>query len=322
MAELTITHTHAEGTLIDGTAKGDGTNVILKENGWRWSSQLGSWYIRSSRDRQPQQWKIEATKAALEAAGHTVALELDVTVRPTAEVEADKAVRQDARAEALAAKADRQDQESTALYERARDMASVIPFGQPILTDHYSAPRDRRYRGRISDTYDKAFTLMHEQEETQRRADAAARTTAARYNPVTVANRIEKLEAEIRKFVRERDGVPGQVIDSPWGPVDTSKPAAGPERQKQLQGWIDEKTEQVEYWKGIRAQQQADGVATSYSKGNVQVGGMVKHRFGWSKIARVNAKTVSVETEYSWTDRLPYAEIQGYRPPADEAAAG
>jgi len=30
---LTITHTHAEGTLIDGTDRGDGTAEILKANG-------------------------------------------------------------------------------------------------------------------------------------------------------------------------------------------------------------------------------------------------------------------------------------------------
>jgi hypothetical protein len=32
---LTITHTHAEGTLIDGTSRGDGTAEVLKANGWR-----------------------------------------------------------------------------------------------------------------------------------------------------------------------------------------------------------------------------------------------------------------------------------------------
>lgn len=31
--------------------------------------------------------------------------------------------------------------------------------------------------------------------------------------------------------------------------------------------------------------------------------------------ARVNAKTVSVETEYSWTDIVPYAEVQDLKRP-------
>ncbi|MFG9957598.1 DUF3560 domain-containing protein, partial [Pseudomonas aeruginosa] len=36
--------------------------------------------------------------------------------------------------------------ESGALYQRAKTMASAIPFGQPILVGHHSEGRDRRYR--------------------------------------------------------------------------------------------------------------------------------------------------------------------------------
>ena len=39
----------------------------------------------------------------------------------------------------------------------------------------------------------------------------------------------------------------------------------------------------------------------------------MKIRGHWVKVARVNAKTVSVETPYSWTDRAPYAEIQDHQ---------
>ena len=31
---ITIRHTHADGTLVEGTSKGDGTNTILKGNGF------------------------------------------------------------------------------------------------------------------------------------------------------------------------------------------------------------------------------------------------------------------------------------------------
>jgi len=46
-----------------------------------------------------------------------------------------------------------------ATWDRAHDMASVIPFGQPILVGHHSEGRDRRYRGRIQSTYEKAAEL-------------------------------------------------------------------------------------------------------------------------------------------------------------------
>jgi len=36
---------------------------------------------------------------------------------------------------------------------------------------------------------------------------------------------------------------------------------------------------------------------------------IVRNRHGWHRVARVNAKSVSVETGYSWTDRILLAEI-------------
>ena len=35
----------------------------------------------------------------------------------------------------------------------------------------------------------------------------------------------------------------------------------------------------------------------------------VRDAYGWHKVARVNAKTVSVETGYSWTDRIDITKI-------------
>ena len=35
----------------------------------------------------------------------------------------------------------------------------------------------------------------------------------------------------------------------------------------------------------------------------------VRDRFGWHLVARVNAKSVTVETAYSWTDRIPHDQI-------------
>ncbi len=40
----------------------------------------------------------------------------------------------------------------------------------------------------------------------------------------------------------------------------------------------------------------------------------VRDRFGWHKVVRVNAKSVSVESGYSWVDRLPIGEIIDVRP--------
>jgi hypothetical protein len=47
----------------------------------------------------------------------------------------------------------------------------------------------------------------------------------------------------------------------------------------------------------------------------VQKGDHVKIRDAWDRVARVNPKTVSVETDYMWTRTAPYAEIQDLRQP-------
>jgi hypothetical protein len=50
--------------------------------------------------------------------------------------------------------------QSAATHRRAHDMASVIPFGQPILVGHHSERRDRNFRGKINRTFEKSFELQ------------------------------------------------------------------------------------------------------------------------------------------------------------------
>ncbi len=134
---IEITHTAAEGTLVHGTARGDGTNTILKAAGFRWFRTLGVWGIAGSRDRQPNRYKIERAAESLRAAGHTVTVDVDDTHRPTAEAEADRAHRQAQRADALAAKADRKAAAASAAWEseqravdyKRRNAALIDSFG-------------------------------------------------------------------------------------------------------------------------------------------------------------------------------------------------
>ncbi|WP_232431335.1 DUF3560 domain-containing protein [Cupriavidus sp. UYPR2.512] len=54
-------------------------------------------------------------------------------------------------------------------------MASVIPFGQPILTGHHSEGRDRRYRARVHATFGRAFELHDTANALDRRAEAVGK---------------------------------------------------------------------------------------------------------------------------------------------------
>lgn len=49
------------------------------------------------------------------------------------------------------------EQKAKSLYDQAKKMASVIPFGQPILVGHHSEQRDRNYRNKIHNTFGKSF---------------------------------------------------------------------------------------------------------------------------------------------------------------------
>jgi len=49
------------------------------------------------------------------------------------------------------------EQQADSLYQSAKEMASFIPLGQPILVGHHSEKRDRNYRDKIHNTFGKSF---------------------------------------------------------------------------------------------------------------------------------------------------------------------
>lgn len=322
MAELTITHTAVDGTLIEGTSKGDGTNTILKANGFRWFPSLGTWGVPSSRDRQPKTHIINRARAALEAAGHTVTVDIDTTHRDPADAEADRAARQAARVDALDAKADRRHATAEQAWNRHETAVAACPEGgEPIKIGHHSERRHRRALEKAWDSMGAAVEAQRDAEHADHRADAATRTTAQRYNPVTVANRIQKLDAEQRADQRALDGHTRTVAVLGDGQriVETTTAATG-ERRERITARMAQRADDLTYWRGIRAQQIADGQTGDYSPTTITVGDHIKLRFhGWVPVLRVNKVTVSVQTPAPFggsmiRGTIPYHEIQGHRP--------
>ena len=317
MTTLTITHNHESGTLLHGTARGDGSAQALKQvRGWRWSRNVG-WYVRSSRDRNANQALVEATRAALAAAGFTVEVEVDDTFRPAAEVEADRERRAEDRAAALADKAQRKATDAAAAYtahQRACD--HVPPGGEPIHVGHYSERRHRNAIDKAWKTLGKAVNAGEEAERVEARAEAAAKANARRHNPVTVKNRIDKLQADQRRDQRQVDGYRRVVHRTADGReyADESPPAAGTYRAQVL-ARMAQRAGQIDHWLGVYAQLQEDGVATSYGRDNVAKGDHIKYRGHWYEVVRANAKSVSVhlQPEWSWTHKIGYHEITDRR---------
>ena len=255
---IEITHTADEGTLVHGTTRGDGTNTILKAAGFRWFRTLGLWGIAGSRDRQPNRYKIERAAESLHAAGHTVSVDIDDNHRPTAEAEANRAQRQAQRADALAAKADRKaDAADAACDAEQRAVDALPPGGEPIKIGHHSERRHRNAIDRAHDATHRAIEATTTAQHAAARAEAAAATTARRHKPVTVKNRIDKLEAEQRSDQRILDGhrrVVARTATHEY--VDEFEPAAGPYRD-QVTARMDQREDEIAYWTNIYATQPA-----------------------------------------------------------------
>lgn len=310
---LTITHTPAEGTLIEGTAKGDGTAAVLKAQGWRWGRSIGAWFVPHSRDKTPKRHVITPTAEALKAAGHAVTVILDGTEPDPAEVEARKVQRESERAEAMAAKAERKRakaEQAHARDERAHE--ALPPAGEPIKLGHHSEGRHRRAHERAWRTMGQAVEADREAARAARAADVAARATAARHNPLTVANRIEKFAAEVRALERSMRGRTVWIEDGEGGArLEVRRPEGA--HLARLTAERDGRAADLAYWQGIRDEQIANGEATNYGPETVSKGDAVKIRGRWHRVARANTKSVSVETGYSWTDRSPWHEVQDHR---------
>lgn len=281
---LTITHTHQQGTLIDGTSRGDGTAAILRAQRWRWSRNLGSWYLPHSRDKVAKVYEIERTRNALNSAGFPTDVEIDNQPRDAAAVEADRIERAQERADALAAKAARKDRAAErAVNNRDATLNALPEGGEPIKIGHHSESRHRKAVDRAHVAMARSIEAEAEAADAQHAASIAAGANTRRNHPRTVANRIERISADIRKLERrgaDKEGHPQHYLWADW-------------------------TSQAEYWTEVRAAQIANGKA--WDAACVAVGDKVRDRWDWYTVKRVNPKSVS-------TDRGPiaYADMTGH----------
>ena len=183
---------------------------------WRWSLNLGSWYVARSRDTRANTALIDATKAA--------------------EVEADAVARQEDRVAALGAKAERSAGAAYAAEDRARELAARMPLGQPILVGHHSEARIRKAYANIENASRASVAAYGEAKTAEARAVAASTTTAFRYSPGVIRRRIERLEADPRRCERARHGHTRTLFTDCRGvkQVETHGAAEGAHRERVL----------------------------------------------------------------------------------------
>lgn len=293
--DIALTHTSAEGTLCEGTSKGDGSAAILTAHGFRWSRHLGAWFLPRSRERAPQTQVIEAVAGALRTAGWSVGVEVDPTVEDPAVVAERRAQRAQDRAERHERQAQTHEAKARQREQSYRQIADAIPLGQPILLGHHSQRRaecDRdRMQAHVSASVEHDQRARHHHE-----AAARARHDAAGPSALSIARKIDRLGAEVRKLERQAQ----------------SQAHTGPAWER-LSAHLARQCAELDYLSATRREQIAAGVVIEYGPHNVVTGDLVQIRGTWHRVARTNKKTVAVESGHSWTNTTPWYEVNAHR---------
>jgi hypothetical protein len=316
--EITITHTHEDGTVLTGSSKGDGVYEIVQAYGWRYSRSVGI-YVRGSRDKPAPMIKIRATTAALEEAGHTVTVNVDDTWRTAAEREAARGERVAERVERLEERADKAAGRANAAHEASRSLAERIPLGQPILVGHHSERRARRDVERIQAGAHKSAEESKRAQTLADRAAGAAANEAHKADGPAIMRRIERLETEARDIARKLAGYSreqhngrGEVIYT-----DTFPPASG-EYAERITARAAVIAEEVGHLRAKLATMGEAGAFVAWGREHFQPGDWAKVSGAWRQVTRVNAKSVSVINRWGWStsDRaepVKWDEIHGRR---------
>lgn len=323
---LIISHDYESGTTVVGTKKDSPAHHAIKANrSWTWSRYASAWLLRSSRHRAPKLGDIALIERTLTALGYTVVREIDEALPSVEQREADLAERMDDRADRLAQRSDTWSDKSAASRSAADAVFDRIPFGQPMMPGHHSYKSDVNRRERARNNLGRSWEEADYASELARRSDVAARHMDARHNPVTVGNRIQKLEADRRAVGRQLEGqgaletVTDEHGNTGYRPVIRKPEGEHAERLKREAADLDE---QIAYWKDVFAKLQAEGKASTASKDTVHKGDFVLVRGQWYRVRRANQKTVSVPSHIvrtpepgkrECTDTTPWHEVRQYR---------
>ncbi|MYR55025.1 DUF3560 domain-containing protein [Streptomyces sp. SID625] len=332
MAEITIKHTRAEGTMIVGSEPGDGILELLNPWGFRYARSVGFIYLRGSRDRAADTRRIRGAQAALEADGHTVTLSIDETVRRAFEdAERDRYQRADERAARLGERADRLQESSDVKWAEGRRIAASYQ-GEPVKVDHHSAGKHLRDLGRARKLFGQSVTEQQEADRCRNLADAAATYEEGRKHVGTTLRRLDRLRADRGRIERQM----AAVVQAAVKVADTRQPI-DPETLADDLGRLDadhhDLCEQIAQWEGHVEQAEAGG-AKVWRPEDFTPGDYAGLGGRWYLVLRVNPKTLSVPKSVDWrarvynrenqlgtkTSTLPYDKVTG-RMSGEEMAA-
>ena len=323
---ITIRHTHADGTLIEGSRKGDGVYEVLKDlrDNWRYFPSIRQLGIGQSRDHLANTYKINRAAEALRGAGYEVTTEVDDTERRSfAEAEQERYERAERRADYHEERAGAAESRAAGHWKAERAILDSIPLGQPILVGHHSEGRHRRDLARAESHMRHGLEEIGKRDHHQDRAEAAGRSQEHRESIPTTLRRIKKLEAEQRQAQKRLDGT------DPY--CGYGKPASGSYRERLLV-LVADRAEQLAYWREhVRKAQEESGVKV-WSAADFTKGDYVLFLSSWYEVLRVNAKSLTIPAmindgmyvkregaRCTWTDTIPWDKVRGRKSAAEVA---
>ncbi|MFF7987845.1 DUF3560 domain-containing protein [Streptomyces sp. NPDC007901] len=322
---MTITHTRAGGTLVSGSVAGDGVLQLLQPFRFRASPAIGI-YLRGSRDRRADRYRINQAADALRSAGHRVTVEIDETQRRAfAEAEEDRTERAAGRAGNFGARAERLQASSDAKWERGRQITRGYA-GEPVKVDHYSANRHMRDLDRAHRLFGQSAEEQREADRLAGRADTAEHYEQHRTNPGVTLRRLERLKADRRGVERLQART---VEEASTGGIALEVLV---EALVRLDADHADLCDEIGHWERIIAEAEAEGVKL-WGPGDFKAGDFVRSGSRLLEVLKVNKKTVTVpggpeagpvisqaNRKYSFNGKLPYDKVTG-RVSAEEMRA-
>ncbi|MFF1626515.1 DUF3560 domain-containing protein [Streptomyces sp. NPDC058272] len=305
VADIVIRHTHEDGTTVEGSAKGDGVWEALRPLGWTYRRTPGI-FIRGSRYKVADRWKINRAADAVRALGLSCAVVIEEGMS-FAEREAARSDAAEQRADRFTDRAGR----AAASSQSARDASDRIGerfwMGQPILVGHHSEGRARRDQERMHNAMRKSIAEGERAGYWASRAAAADAYERYRKNPGRTLRRIEKLEAERRGVLRERDGV-----DDKGRTADVWRREPSEARREELTRRLAEYDEELTYWAETIKEAERRGFKV-WGRADFIKGDFVRWRGSWYEVTRVNAKTVTVPHIHAAFDGGAVGAVDGCR---------
>jgi hypothetical protein len=197
---------------------------------------------------------------------------------------------------------------------RLDELLDPIPPGQPILVGHHSERHARRVQKLAHAAMRRVIWEQDKAGYWAERQKAAERHAAYKERPEVIWRRIERFEADLRRWEREMS----DEEKARWvlRGNDMSKWEAHLEHGRR---WVEHLQMVLDYQRELY--RRSGGTAVDRGEVILEVGGAIKNRYPnyWVPILRVNAKSVTVLDTYRWEERpfthaftrtVPKAEIR------------